>query len=204
MEDENNMTPLHVACKYGLDDITELLVDRISPRLLVNSAYESLPIHLICKSKNENKLLLGKMLEKIKQESEHDLYEVLQKIDHNRQTLLQSAIEHNHMQMVRFLITEYYTKPELIEDKTGNLPIHTAAKSSGPEMLDVLIECNAFSLKRNANLDNALHIAAANNWFVYICSFNRIKNFNIFLGTLFYFVLLFHLFSIIIYHKPNS
>lgn len=174
MEDENNMTPLHVACKYGLDDITELLVDRISPRLLVNSAYESLPIHLICKSKNENKLLLGKMLEKIKQESEHDLYEVLQKIDHNRQTLLQSAIEHNHMQMVRFLITEYYTKPALIEDKTGNLPIHTAAKSSGPEMLDVLIECNAFSLKRNANLDNALHIAAANNWFVFFCSFNPI------------------------------
>lgn len=157
------MTALHVACKYGFDDIAEILVDRISPRLLVNSAYDSLPIHLICKSKNENTTLLRKMLEKIKLESDHDLYEVLHKLDHNRQTLLQSAIDSNHLEMVRFLLTEYYTLPELLEDKNGNLPIHAAAKSSGPEMLAVLIECNAFSLKRNANLDNALHIAAANN-----------------------------------------
>lgn len=168
MEDENCMTSLHVACKYGFDDIAELLVDRISPRLLVNSAYEALPIHLICKSKNENTVLLRKMLEKIKLESDHDLCEVLQKLDHNRQTLLHSAIESNHLNMVRFLLTEYYTRPELFEDRNGNLPIHTAAKSSGPDMLQVLIDCHAFSLKRNVNLDNALHIAAANNGSVYL------------------------------------
>lgn len=160
------MTPLHVACKYGFDDIAELLVDRISSRSLVNSAYDSLPIHLICKSKNENTNLLRKMLDKIKLESEHDLHEVLQKSDHNRQTLLQNAIANNHLGMVKCLLAEYYTQPELLEDKNGNLPIHTAAKTSGPEMLEVLIEANAFSLKRNSNLDNAMHIAAANNGYM--------------------------------------
>ena len=48
------------------------------------------------------------------------------------------------------------------------MPVHLAARQGSPDLLNLLIKYNAFSVKRNKFHENALHIAAANNKFEFI------------------------------------
>lgn len=106
---------------------------------------------------------------------------------------MHNAIESNHLNIVDCLLKDYYhtsalaespsstddvatisppaVDPSLLEDRNGNLPIHYAAKTCGPDMFKVLVKNNCFSMRRNLNLDNAMHIAAANNSFKFIKEF---------------------------------
>lgn len=168
------MTPLHLACKYGFFDIVDLLIDKIEPRdfLIFNTNSPDIQLlHLMCKNKTENPKLVRKILEKIRQVSVFDLNEQLQRMDQNRQTILQIAIENNHLKTLEMLLKEFYVTEELREDRNGNLPIHHAAKVPGSDVLNVLIENNAFSFKTNGNYENALHVAASNNRFKFITDF---------------------------------
>jgi ankyrin repeat protein len=176
------VTSLHLACKHGFDDISEAIVDKlVSIRNLTSPMYDNLPMHFLCKNRNENVRLLRKMLNKIRDDSTEELQQILTRLDQNRHTMLQNGIEYNLLSIVDCLLEEFYnrddtsdsqsTSSSLYEDRNGNLPIHYAAKTCGPEMLQVLIKNNCFSLRRNSNLDNAVHIAAANNGFKFIKEF---------------------------------
>jgi ankyrin repeat protein len=174
LENEKRITPLLLACKSGSFKIIDMLVEKVDTKesFICNTASPDLqPLHILIKNKEESPDLVRKILEKIRQVSIFDLNEQLLRMDNNRQSILQIAIENNHLKTTKLLLEEYYVDEDLREDKNGNLPIHFAARVSGSEVVTVLIENNAFSLKTNGNYENALHIAAANNRFKFITEF---------------------------------
>jgi ankyrin repeat protein len=169
------MTPLLLACKAGPLRIVELLIDHVDIKeaFILNIASPDLyPLHLLLRQKTESVELVRRILGKIRQVSLSDLNEQLARIDNTRQSLLQIAIENNHLQTTRMLLGDYYVRDELREDKNGNLPVHWVARmSANADMFTVLIECGAFSLATNGNYENALHIAATANRFKFITEF---------------------------------
>lgn len=171
------MSALQIACKYGYDQIADLLISKTKSEQLLTSSADNLALHLACKNKHENTQLIKKMLEKIKQESSlTELNNILLRVDSNKSNLLQIAIENNHSNIVDCLLKEFYTPNLITEDLNGNLPIHLAAKSCTSEMVKVLIKNNAFTSKTNGNLDNPLHIAASNNRFKFIKEYLHHEN----------------------------
>ncbi|CAF0778612.1 unnamed protein product, partial [Brachionus calyciflorus] len=172
LEDENLLNPLHLAFKYGHDDIANLIIEKSNIKSLISTSTETLPIHLACRQKKDNHQLIKKILDKLKSESLTDFVNILNKPDMNKTTILQIAIENNHLQTVDSLLKEYYQNSchddIRLEDRNGNLPIHYAARYCGAEMLRVLIKNKFFTNKQNSNLDNPLHIAASNNRYKFI------------------------------------
>jgi ankyrin repeat protein len=167
------MTPLHVACKYGYDDIAFLLNEYTSVEKLANSSGDSLPLHLACRNKTEKYHVVKKMLDKIKQSStkENNMLEaVMNKLDAGRQTLLQIAVENEHGKLVELFLSEYAVSVDQ-EDRVGNLPVHLGARAGSTEILKLLAKHNASLFKCNQNKENALHIAAAHNRFKFIKDF---------------------------------
>ena len=169
------MTPLLLACKAGSFSIIELLIERLDIKeAFVNNASstELQPLHTLMRHKTESTDLVRKILEKIRKVSVFDLHEHLMRMDHTRQSILQIAIESNHLNTTRMLLNEYYKTDDLREDKNGNLPVHCVARVAvNVDMLGVLIECGVFSLATNGSYENALHIAAASNRFKFIAEF---------------------------------
>ena len=95
------MTPLHLACKYGYDEVAELLIDKMDAERLINPTHTSdfsrtLPLHLACQHKNEKYFIVKKILDKLKSTpNKVNLLEVaLKKEDNRRQTILLIAIRH--------------------------------------------------------------------------------------------------------------
>jgi ankyrin repeat protein len=171
LEDENNLTALHIACKNGNEEIASLLIDKTDIKNFTISNNLSLPIHFLCKSKNEKLTLIKKILDRLKNECYEEFKNVLIKQDINKQTILNIAIENNHLNIIESLFKEYYLDGKDLEDKNSNLPIHYAAKCGSTDVLEILWKNNAFSLKTNQKGENALHIAASNNKFKFIKSF---------------------------------
>ena len=167
------MTPVGLACKLGAYEILGLLVDKVSVNefFIQHQSPETQPFHMLCKNKEERPELVGKILNKIKATSMFYLTELLQRMDHNRQTILQICIENSHSKTTELLLKEYYNDEEIREDRNGNLPIHYAAKVADTEILSVLIRNDAFSLKTNGNYETALHVAASHNRFKFINEF---------------------------------
>ena len=171
LEDENNLTPLHIACRNGNEDIISLLIDNTDIKNFSSSNNPSLPIHFLCKLKNEKLNLVKKILNRLKMESYEDFKNVLIKQDINKQTILNIAIENNHLNIIESLFKEYSLNEKDLQDNNSNLPIHFAAKCGSIDVLEILWKYKAFSLKTNQKSENALHIAAANNKFKFIKAF---------------------------------
>jgi ankyrin repeat protein len=171
------MMPLHIACKYGHDDIAFLLNEFTSADKLINTSSESSPLHLACRNKIEKYYVVKKMLDKLKQNSTKELNlldTAMRKLDagsSRQQTLLQISIENEHVKLVELLLCEYDASVDQ-EDRTGNLPVHLAARAGNTDTLRLLAKHKASLYKCNAQtMENALHIAAAHNRFKFIKEF---------------------------------
>ena len=155
---------------------------------MINVNNKSLPLHLICKHKEEKYEIVKRVLDKINAETKDNqilisfyysdciydenvnlfLNDILKKVDFNGHFLLNILIENNHLKIIELLLKDYNKYILDIEDPNGNLFIHLAAKNGSPDLLKLLIKYNAFSVKLNKNNENGLHIAAANNKFNFI------------------------------------
>ena len=168
MEEHTNLTALHIACQNAFENLACLLIDKSNINLLTNLNTSTLPLHLACKNKHETIQILKRILDRIKNEAPSDLLNVITKLDTNKQSILNIAIENNHLNIIDLLLKDYYVEGKDNEDKSGNLPVHIAAKSGSVEILKILVKNEAVSFKNNSNGDNALHIAAENNKFNFI------------------------------------
>ena len=162
------MSPLHLAFKYANDDLANLVIDKSNSNVLTFSSNDTLPLHIACKQKKDNHTLVKKVLTKLTSSlSTSEFSDILNKMDNSKNSILKISIENNHLETVESLLKEFATQLKL-EDNNGNLPIHYAAKYCTGDMLKVLIKYDAFSNKQNSNLDNPLHISAANNRYKFI------------------------------------
>lgn len=191
LEDKKNLSPLHLACKFGNEEVAELLIEKMDKEKLFNLCISEYPInlpplHLACRNKNEKYFIVKNILDRFKETPKFEIDEkklisnlksrnyldiIAKKEDYNRQTILNIAIENNHLKIVELLFQEYNFSREHKDSQTGNLPIHIAAKNGSVEMLHLLIKYESVSFEANNNHENALHIAALNNKHKFIREF---------------------------------
>jgi ankyrin repeat protein len=174
LEDESDLNPFQLACKNGFDQLGFCFLDKVSSEKLIVANHNNYYLHLLCKNKEEKLGLVSKILEKLRKDSTREknyLDEALLSLDMNKQTVLNIAIDNNHLNIVELLLKDYYKEKVLVEDKNGNMPIHYAAKCGSTEILKVIVKCNGFTIRTNSNGENALHIAASNNKFKFIRDF---------------------------------
>jgi len=184
------MTSFSLACKHGYDDIALLILNRTNIESLISVPNDCLPLHLICKFKEEKLELVKSILNKlnsqkrlsniltacyynnniINEDENFNIYvnEAVKLLDNNGETIFSFLIENNHLNIIEFVLKEYNQYVVDLVDRNNNCIIHLAAKSGTTEILKLLIKYNAFSTKVNSNGENALHIAAANNKFNFI------------------------------------
>ena len=168
-----------MACKYGYDEVAEVLIDKIDAERLINPTHatdflnKTLPLHLACLHKNEKYFIVRKILDKLKNTpSKSNLLEAaLKKEDNSRQTILLIALENNHLNIVESLFRDYNVNREQRNGHNGNYAIHYVAKSGSLEMFALLQKYNAVSFRTNNNKENALHIASHHNKYRFILEF---------------------------------
>ena len=170
------MTPLHIACKHGNEEMAELLIEKIDPlslyNLMIYDYSSTLPLHLVCRHKNEKILTFKAILDKLHTlNSSHYINQALKKEDANRQTILHLAIENNHVRIVELILIGYNKEKELTDGNRGILPIHVAAKNGSIEMLGLMQRYGAVSFKQNYQSENAMHIAAGYNRYRFLREF---------------------------------
>ncbi len=158
-----------MACKYGFEEIAILLVSKSADieLLMSPSSQEELAIHVACRNKTEKFAIVHKMLEKLRDYSlrkkNNCLHTALEKCDNSGQNILQISIDNNHLEIVEFLLSEFWRDREQTPDNAGNYPIHIAAKNGSTEMFNILKKHDAVTFNLNDNNENPLHIAAFNN-----------------------------------------
>ena len=110
------MTPLHLACKNGNDDIAELLISHTNAdQLVAHSTPDTFLLHYICKIKIEKLNIVKMILDKLKNKSNEIDYIALafSKEDSNKQPMLHLAIENNHVNIVECLF-DYNIDKDLV------------------------------------------------------------------------------------------
>ena len=116
-----------------------LLINRIEPEKLISSTNEILPIHTALELKEEKLDVVVKLLEKIYSKKKIYLtYTLLYKLNSHKHSILQLAIENNHLNITEIIIQRFYpdyNKP----DGNGNLPTHLAADSGNVAILNILV-----------------------------------------------------------------
>jgi ankyrin repeat protein len=175
------MTPLHLACKYGQEDVAELLINQMDKDKLINfilnetsiNNNSDLPLHFVCKLKDEKIQIIKHYLNKINvNNNDHQYDEILKKQDYySKQTILHLALENNHLNIAELIFQDYINnnnntklfKNDLKEDKNGNLLIHLAARLGSIEILNLLRKYDAISFGLNNKGENALHVASQYN-----------------------------------------
>lgn len=173
------MTPVQIACKYGCEEVAELLINEMNYNKLIdlilsNNECHLLPLHLVCKLKEEKISIVRNYLVRIKQKliaDDPDKYNqtienILKKQDENKQTILHISIEKCHFQIIELLLKDYNVSnclKDLKEGNNGDLPIHFVAKMGSVEIFYLLQKYDSVSFKTNNNLENALHIASLYN-----------------------------------------
>ncbi len=184
------MTPFSLACKNGYDDIALLILNRTNIESLINVPNDCLPLHLICKFKEEKLELVNHIMNKlnsqkrlsniltacyynndiINEDDNFNIYvnEAVKLLDNNGETIFSLLIENNHLNIIEYILKEFNQYVIDLVDKNNNYIIHLAAKSGTTDILKLLIKYNAFSTKVNSNGENALHIAAISNKFNFI------------------------------------
>ncbi len=103
---------------------------------------DTLPIHSIVELKEEKLELVLEILEKIQAKKQIYLsYTLLYKLNAQKRSILQIAIENNHLNIVEAIIKRFYPDFEK-HDANGNLPIHLAAQNGSIAVLNILVTNN--------------------------------------------------------------
>ena len=159
------MTPLHIACKYGSQQVFSLLFTRTEPEILACNLDDKLclPLHYACYCKVEQCAMVKMMLQKLKYYDENNATKYLQKAleqqNNQNKTVLHISIENNHVNIVKMLM-KYNVNVNQSGSMNNNYPIHMAAKVGSVEIMEILkAEANIVNNKN----ENLLHIAACAN-----------------------------------------
>ena len=136
IEDKKGLTPLHLACKYGSEELISLLIDKTDAEIICSYKSQSVsgstsgggtsgsggssnvmsistttsPIHLICKNKEEKLDLVEQAMCKLKREStdqKNYVEYILKKEDITRQTIAHLAIANNHLRILELLFVQF-------------------------------------------------------------------------------------------------
>ena len=127
-------------------------------------------------SKEEKLDLIVQILEKVKLKKNNFLtHLIFNKLNQKNKSILQLAIENNHINIAETIIKNYYLDYEQ-PDGNGNLPIHLAANNGSLKVLDILFNYKAISMTPNFKHENPLHLAAAKNRFAFIERFMKYEN----------------------------
>lgn len=128
-----------MAFKAGLDDLAAVLIDRIDAERLISSSSDCVPLFAALELKEEKLDLMVRILEKIQARSQLYLsHTLLYKLNAHRHSILQVAIESNHLNIVDVIIKRFYpdySKP----DCNGNTPTLLAAEAGNIAVLNLLV-----------------------------------------------------------------
>jgi ankyrin repeat protein len=128
-----------MAFKSGLDDIAAILIDRLDAENLIRSSSDCLPVFAALELKEEKLDLVVKMLEKIYSRSQLYLsHTLLYKLNAHKHSILQVAIENNHLNIVEVIIKRFYPDYNKL-DSNGNTPTLLAAEAGNIAVLNILV-----------------------------------------------------------------
>jgi len=131
-----------MAFKSGLDDIAAILIDRLDAENLIRSSSDCLPVFAALELKEEKLDLVVKMLEKIYSRSQLYLsHTLLYKLNAHKHSILQVAIENNHLNIVEVIIKRFYPDYNKL-DSNGNTPTLLAAEAGNIAVLNILVSYN--------------------------------------------------------------
>ena len=163
--ENHSMSALHIACKYGCENVARLLIEKFSiENLLLLDENKMLALHYACGCKIEKLNVVKQMIEKIisfnANENLTDMF--LSKKNKYGDTPLNLAVKENHIQIVEILL-KHLNLVKCNADNDKNLPIHNAAKTGSIEMLDLFASYDLISFEPNIKWNNVFHIAANEN-----------------------------------------
>ena len=163
------MTPIHVAARYGSENVALLLIDYLnSSQLSILDFNKMLALHHACKCKVEKVAIVQRIIEKYQLLLTHaEVMETLSKKDKFENTILDLAIKENHLKIVECLL-KINSNFKIISDHDKNLPIHIAAKFGSLEMLGLMEKYDCVSFEPNNSWENVFHIAASSNKFEFL------------------------------------
>lgn len=158
------MTPLHLACKHGSENVSLLLIDRLTKEdLSIIDKNSMLTLHHACKCKIEKTLIVEKILEKSRLIlTAENFNKLLNQKDKFENSILNLAIKENHLEIAEILL-KANTSFKYIYDHEKNLPIHVAAKYGSLDMFRLLEKYNYISFEPNYDWNNVFHLAGYEN-----------------------------------------
>jgi len=128
---------------------------------------KQLALHSACLNKKSELINIFQVI--LNKFNKDRLDELLNILDKSKRTVLQIAIENNHMKIIDELLS-LMSSSEIFRKKdiNGNLPIHYAAKLGTIELFELLKKYDMISFDSNEQNDTALHIATINNRFLFM------------------------------------
>lgn len=165
------MTPLHVAARYGSENVALLLVDTMNSSQLSALDFNKMhALHHACKCKIQKYSIVERIIARYEEmlTSRSELVDILSLKDKFENTILDLAIKENHLRIVECLLETNSANFRTISDHDKNLPIHIAAKFGSVEMLSLMEKYDCVSFEPNSSWDNVFHIAAGANKFEFL------------------------------------
>ena len=158
------MSVLHIACKYGCENVANLIINRYSmENLLLTDDNKMLALHYACGCKIEKPIIVKNMIEKFQSlyTNENISEMFLSRKNKYGDTPLNLAVKENHLKIVEILLK--YISVFKCHTDNENLPIHYVAKTGSIEMLKLFETHNLISFEPNSKWNNILHISANEN-----------------------------------------
>ena len=158
------MSVLHIACKYGCENVANLLIDQFSmENLLLIDENKMLAMHYACGCKIEKISVVKNMIEKFQSlyANENISEMFLSRKNKYGDTPLNLAVKENHLKIVEILLKHLSVFKCNADNE--NLPIHYAAKTGSIEMIRLFETNNLISFEPNSSWNNIFHISAYEN-----------------------------------------
>ncbi|KAL6856970.1 hypothetical protein ACP4OV_018352 [Aristida adscensionis] len=131
--DSSGRTPLHVAIEYGRLDVVELFLgeDKSIEQAHISDNHGLFPVHIAAMCGRIR--IIDELIKKCP-----DYFEL---VDHKGRNLLHCAVEHNQVQMVRYLCQNNIFAMLLnAKDYDGNTPLHLATIYGFPRIVSLLLK----------------------------------------------------------------
>ncbi|KAL6856972.1 hypothetical protein ACP4OV_018354 [Aristida adscensionis] len=131
--DSSGRTPLHVAIERGRLDVVELFLgeNKSIEQAHISDNHGLFPVHIAAMKGNIR--IIDELIKKCP-----DYFEL---VDHKGRNLLHCAVEHNQVQVVRYLCRNNIFAMLLnAMDYDGNTPLHLAAMYGFPRIVSLLLE----------------------------------------------------------------
>ncbi|GMI88155.1 hypothetical protein HRI_002484800 [Hibiscus trionum] len=175
---QDGLSPMHLAVKKGHVEMALRFVEMDKDLVRVKGKSGKTPLHLISKVGNRDGLL-DRILEVCP--------ECIPDVTIKNRTALHIATKNNRLDVLQVLIRMLRKKDydrEVVnrKDEDGNTALHTAATTNQPQILKLLLDCNADKHATNLDGSTALDVAQRQNNREIIgilrgCSIPRVSNF---------------------------